>query len=348
VKVPISWQKFEDDGARWEFFRGLRDSLSRLPGVEQVGATSHVPLAGGMLTGTYAYDAATRERWGGIAADYRIVLPGYFQTMRTPLLNGRVFEDLDAQSALRAVVVDESLARQAWPGENAVGKTLTIVLSVQDQQQQEVEVIGVTRHASLTGLRESGSPQIYVPYWLWQRGEMSYVLRASTPPMGLVPAVRQQVAQAGGGRPAHTFQAMEGVVSHALSDVQFAVVLLALFAGMAAVLSAVGLYGIVAYSVSQRTREIGIRVALGAGPGQILRLVLRSGVLFTACGILAGLPVAAVLTRLLSSMLWRVSPMDPQTFVVIPVFLAAVALLACCIPARRALQVEPLLALRHE
>jgi putative ABC transport system permease protein len=117
---------------------------------------------------------------------------------------------------------------------------------------------------------------------------------------------------------------------------------------MAAVLSAVGLYGIVAYSVSQRTREIGIRVALGAGRGQILRLILWPGMLLTIAGIVAGLPAAAALTRLLSSMLWRVSPLDSQTFVVIPVFLAVVALLACCIPARRALRVEPLLALRHE
>jgi putative ABC transport system permease protein len=209
-------------------------------------------------------------------------------------------------------------------------------------------VIGVVRHVRTETLRDTGKPQVYLPYHAYPLFDMAVVVKTAGDPLRSAAAVRREIDALGGGRPVHTIRPMEGYVADVIAESRFALVLLCIFAGLALVLSAIGLYGVVSYGTAQRTREIGVRVALGAARGDILRLVLGEGLRWTAVGVALGLFGSVAVTRYLSALLFNVSPTDPATMIGVAMLLASVAAIACYIPARRATLIEPSVALRTD
>ena len=350
ARVTVSPRKFPTPESRWRFYQQLQERLDTLPGVRSSSAISNLPLAVGFFTGPYAYDAATEESWGTLSADFLTALPNYFSTMGTRLTAGRDFDYLDSQDDRLAVIVDESLARQAWPGENPIGKRvkISVVPGQSDSPTAWAEVIGVAQHTRRYDLRREGRPQIYLPPWSRQLANAVLVVRSKADPAALTQAIRKETVELGAGRPVHTVRTMEEYVFDAMAGSRFALVLMGVLGGIAMVLSAVGLYGVVSYSVSQRTQEIGVRMALGARTGDILRMVLREGLGLTGVGIVVGLTAAFFLTEFVSSLLFGVEPTDPFTFVGVALVLAVVAAFSCYLPARRATRVDPIVALRYE
>jgi putative ABC transport system permease protein len=346
-QVPISFQKYSTPDSRWGFYRQLTEAVRALPGVQSTGAISMLPLSGRFFTSSYAYDPDTERSWGTLPADYRVILPGYFETMGTKLVAGRLFSELDSQPGRTLVIVDESLARRAWPGQDAVHKKLKVQFLGSDSPEW-VEVIGVVRHIRNDELDEDGRAQIYFPYQGQNVNDMAMTVRTETNPLALIPAIRREVETLDSGRSVHTFRTMNEYVSDAMAGTSFVLTLFGLFAAVALLLASVGIYGVVSYSVSQRTHEIGIRMALGAHRHDIFRMVLGRGMVFILVGIVLGLAGAWALTRFLASQLYGVGATDPTTFAGTAVVLAAVALLACYLPSRRATRVDPMVVLRYE
>ena len=326
------------------FFRQLEERIARLPGVTAVGTTSQLPFTGkGYGTG-YSWDEQSLRQ--SLTADWRFITPNYLQTTGTRLLAGRWFTEQDDPQHPRAVIVDETLARKTWPHESAIGKRLLIGDSAPTVDVW-MEVVGVIEHVHNHALNTQGREQVYIPYaqkpvvpW------MNVAVRTSIPPLDLVKAIEQEVQALDKDLPVNNVRLLESYVADALAPARFSLTLMSVFSLVALALAAIGVYGVLAYSVSQRTQEIGVRRALGAQTTDVLRLVLKQGLLLTACGIVSGLLAAVVLTRLLTSQLYGVSATDPLTFAGVTALLMIVALLACLIPARRATKVDPMVALR--
>jgi len=350
VKAAVSPQRVQslEEGA--DFFLQLKERLDAHPAIVVSGATSHLPLTGSFFTGPYAYDPATEESWGTIAADYVNVIPGYFEALGIPLLSGRDFETGDQDNDRVVVLVDELIAQRAWPGQSPAGKRILITRrpGVGDELKEWADVIGITRHSRRYDLRSEGRPQIYFPLWDRPITAVTLVVRTTGAPMKVLPIIRREVEEMGAGRPVHTVRTMESYLYDAQAQGRFALVLMGALAGLAFALSVVGLYGAVAYSVSQRTREFGIRLALGAGKAQLLGMVLKEGLVLSGWGIAAGVAGALFLTRFLSRLLFEVNPADPLTFFVTALLLLVTTVLACYLPARRAAKVDPMVALRYE
>jgi predicted permease len=287
-------------------------------------------------------------------ATYFLVTPNFFPTMRTPIVHGRDFTDHDTAATPWTAIVNETAARRFWPGEDPIGKRFTLDTVPEEQAR---EVIGVvrdipTRHA------EPAQPVIYASYlqqpsryrgpWGGLFGQMTFMVRGTGDPLSLVPAARRAVADIDSTRPLVNISTVEQHMSAAMGKFRYFVLLVAVFACTATLLAAIGTYGVMAYAVSQRTREIGIRRALGAGTREIVLLVGRRALWLIGVGLACGLAGAWALTRLIASQLWGVTPTDPATFVGVSLLLVGVALGACAVPARRALAVDPTIALRSE
>jgi hypothetical protein len=269
-------------------------------------------------------------------------MAGFLETLRVPLVAGRYFAVADDNT--RVVIVDERLARELWPRESAIGKRLLITLTL---SQHWTEVIGVVSHVQMRGLRAGDLPQIWMTYASRSYSDLNIVARGPNPAALAVP-VEQAVQRLGPGRPVHDIHLMDEYLADASADTRFALFVIGAFAFVAVVLTGLGLYGVVAYVTSRRTREIAVRLALGAEPKRIVRLVLRDGVAWTIGGLAGGLAGALVLTRYLESLLFRVRATDAVTFVGVAVVLVGVALVATAVPALRAVRVDPMLALRSE
>ncbi len=321
-----------------------------MPSILATGGTSHLPLTGSFFTAPYAYDPATEASWGTIAADYVTVTPGYFEAMGIPLVAGRDFETGDKDNDRLIVLVDELIAQRAWPGQNPVGKQVLIALNpgLDGEQKAWAGVVGVVRHSRRYDLRSEGRPQIYFPLWNRPNVSLTLVVRTTNEPMSVLPIVRRELKEMGAGRPIHTVRTMESYMYDARAQSRFALVLISALAALAFALSLVGLYGAVAYSVSQRTREFGVRLALGASKSQLLGMVLKEGLILSGLGLGVGVLGALYLTRFLSRLLFQVNPTDPLTFFVTALLLMATTVLACYVPARRAARVDPMVALRYE
>jgi putative ABC transport system permease protein len=329
------------------FKRQLRDQLDAIPGVNSVTASFPLPLAGGF----------SPVRWGGAeaqsdpskfqAADLQVILPGYFEAMGTQLLAGRTFTQEDSAPRRALLVVDQALAAKAFPNESAVGKR--ILFRVFTPEAQWGEIVGVVAHQRNTSLVEPGREQLYVTdgYVNHQLAQW-WALRTDGDPAAIAGAVREVVRRQGKDTFINQLQPMDVLVTAAQSQTRFSLLLIGVFSTIAALLAGVGLYGVLATSVRQRTAEIGVRMALGAAPSRIFRLMVGKGIYLSVIGIAIGLVGAFALTRILASMLVDVKPTDPMTFVAVAALFLVIALLASWLPARRASGLDPTTALRQE
>ncbi len=343
LQVNLRPRDFREQQSRWQFYQQALAMVRALPGVEAVSGVSPLPLTSSAALEQYAVDETAATTF---PISSHTILPDYFSAMGIRVLAGRAFTPLDMEQQLPLTVIDANLARRLWTGENPIGKKL--LRRPRTPEQQWVEVIGVVEHTKASGFREDGQPQIYIPYSNTGLFDLSVVVRAKTEPYALGLAVKKEIERLGTKRPVHSIRTMNEYVAQQLSETRFALTLIGLLAALALALCVVGLYSVISYTVSQRTHEIGIRVALGAQRGDVLKLIIKQGLKLTLLGIGIGLTSALALTRLLNNLLFNVSATDPLTFAGIAVLLLLVASPACWLPARRATQVDPLVALRSE
>ena len=329
------------------FKRQLREQLDAIPGVNSVTASFPLPLAGGF----------SPVRWGGVeaqsdpskfqAADFQIVLPGYFEAIGTKLLEGRTFTEADSTPDRNLLIVDQALAAKAFPNESAVGKK--ILFRMRTPEAQWGEIIGVVVHQRNTSLIEPGREQLYVTDgYLNHQAASWWAVRTDGDPAAIASAVRDVVRSTGKETFINQLQPMDTLVTAAQAQTRFSLLLIGVFSTIAALLAGVGLYGVLATSVRQRTAEIGVRMALGAAPSRIFRLMVGKGLYLSAIGIAIGLVAAFLLTRVLASMLVQVKPTDPITFISVAALFFVIAVLASWLPAYRAAGLDPTTALRQE
>jgi putative ABC transport system permease protein len=273
-----------------------------------------------------------------------MVTPGWFRTMSVPLLRGRTFTPRDSAKAPQVVVINEAAARQFWPAGEPLGKHVLMEWG----RELDAEIIGVVGDVRLTALKQPPRPTLYWAVEQVPNAFMTFMIRSSGDPMQLAGAVRTAIASIDPDQPVAKMQTMDEVVANSLNQPRFTALLLAIFSGVAVTLAVVGIYGVLFYTVSQRTHEIGIRMALGAQRSDVLRMVLSHGMALTLLGVGIGLVLALAASRFLQKLLFEVQPTDPITYAGVAVLLAAVALVACYIPARRATKVDPMVALRYE
>jgi len=325
------------------FQEQLLDRLSTTPGVVAVGSISQLPLTGGGPNGSFLINNDPSKKG---SADYRRASAGYFAAMRIPLLRGRTFDSTDKPNSPHAAVISQSLARKYWPNEDPIGQT--IQFGNMDSDLRLLHVVGVVGDVRDYGVDESIAPTIYanalqrLPSSNW-----TVVARAEAEPSTLVPAMRDVVRSLDPQLPLK-FRTLDQVFSSSLDQRRFSLVIFGVFGTTALLLAAMGIYGVTSYTVAQRTQEIGIRIALGAQMNDVLSLMLRKAMSLVLIGAIIGLAGAYAVTRLMSNLLFGVTPTDIATFVAVPIVLLLVALLACLIPARRATKVDPLVALRYE
>jgi len=277
-----------------------------------------------------------------------MISPRYFETMGIPLLKGRAFTEEDKAESPAVIVISETTARQFWPGEDALGKQLKIGFP-SNSENKWLTVIGVVKDVRQYELVVEPKPQMYLPFTQANFFEpRALVVKTNLEPLSLAATVRKTVWEIDRDQPVSNIASMENIVSNSVARQRFSMLLLGIFASLALVLAAVGIYGVMSYSVAQRTPEIGIRMALGAQRGDVLKLTIGQGLRLVVTGVIIGLAAAFVLSRVMSSLLFGISPTDPLTFITISLVLVSVAILASYIPALRASRVDPMFALRYE
>jgi predicted permease len=327
--------------------RQIQERLGSIPGVESVTASSPFPLAGGFFPIRWGTDEALADAGKFQAADEEVVLPGYFETMRVPLLEGRTFTDADNQPGRNVVVIDQMLANKAFHGQSAVNKH--ILIRVRTPQPEWVEVVGVVAHQHDTSLAEPGREQVYFADAFRGSGQVdSWAIRTRNDPANYGEAVRRAIREVDPHLLVSQMQPAEALIEQAQAGTRFSLLLIGAFGLIAGLLAGVGLYGVLSTAVRQRTAEIGVRMTLGAEPAKIFRLVVGQGFRLSAIGIAAGLMAASVLTRLMTAMLVGVGATDPATFAVMALGFLLIAALASWLPARRAATLDPVSALRDE
>jgi len=331
---------------RTEVQRQLEGRLRAIPGVIGVTAANPFPLAGNFSTIRWGLEDALTDNTKYQAVDWQIVRPGYFDTMRTPLVTGRTFSEADNDPARNLVVVDTRLASKAFPNDDAVGKR--ILVRIRTAEPEWVEIIGVVGHQRVSSLSDPGREQVYfAERFLGGGGATRWAVRTAGDPAQIAAVVRAAVAATDPQWLINEMQPMSALVSRAQSSTRFSLTLMGVFAIVAAVLVGVGLYGVLSTIVRQRTAEIGVRMALGASPGRILRSIMGYGLRLSVTGIVIGLPSAFVLTRAMRSMLVGVRPADPATYVVMGLVFFVIAAVSLYLPARRAAALAPTAALRE-
>jgi putative ABC transport system permease protein len=340
--------RFQADDANYSaFYDQVLERVRTIPGVTSAGTINTLPLAGGP-TISYRVDGRPIlpvDRW--IPTNMRSVSPDYFTTMSVPVLQGRTFTPED-RTGPRRLVINQALAQRDFPNEDPVGKRITLGNTDENNQPIWFEIIGVTANVRSQELREEPPPELYFSASQIPFPKVALVVRSTVEPESIAPALRQAVAEVDRTVPVADVKTLEHIVSESVTQPRFNLFLLGLFGGIALLLSAAGIYGVTAYTVTQRTHEMGIRLALGAQVGDVLKLVLGQGLAVHGIGLVIGLVASFALMRLMRSLLFGVGENDPLTFAAITLVLFLVALLACYIPARRATKVDPMIALRYE
>jgi predicted permease len=362
MRLSLPSTRYKEDAQIAAFYRQLLDKIRVLPGVESAGAISHLPLSGSYSSGTTAVENAEEQEGlktfqgaAYIEADRRSVSPDYFQALGIALKQGRLFTEADNETASPVAVVDETFEHRFWPHGSAIGKRF-IARFNNPKDIQWGQIIGVVAHVRHYGidqakqfaLGQEGREQAYFPYLQRPSSRMYLAIKTTTDPLSLASAVRSQVLSLDPEEPVYEVKSMDQLVTASLAQRQLNMVLFAAFSSIALILASVGIYGVMSYSVTQRTHEIGIRMALGAQQRNVLGLVVMQGMTLTLAGVAFGIGGALALTRLMSTLLFGVTASDPVTFAVISLLLTGVALAACFVPALRATRVDPMVALRYE
>ncbi|HLL14390.1 MAG TPA: ABC transporter permease [Pyrinomonadaceae bacterium] len=351
LRVPLPEARYKESGQVANFWDELLRRVRALPGVESAGLTRGLPMNGGIESGVMVEGQETTNPKDAVVAVNLFAEPGYFKTMNVQLLKGRFLSEQDTIDAPLAAIVDELFVARFFPNTDPIGKRLRIG----GDRAPLRNIVGVFKHMKHYGPDEEGRAEIYTPYkqipaenFAAANRSLWLAVKTKGDPTSLAPAIRNEVSQIDKDQPISNVGTMEQIVAATVAPQKFATWLLAVFAASAMLLAAIGIYGVMAYSVTQRTHEIGIRMALGAGRRDVLRMVVSQGMKLALVGVALGLVGAFALTRLLSSLLFGVSATDPLTYGVVSLLLASVALLACLIPARKATRVDPMIALRYE
>lgn len=344
--VPLQ-ESLRADEPRLRLARDLVARTRELPGVEAAALTNVLPLAGSASVAAWAYDEASGQRFGELAASFQRVWPGYFSVVGTPILAGRDFEPADTDHRRDVVVVDEGLARLAWPDSDPIGRRILVEFLVPGggTENRWAEVVGLVPTVRRRDLHSPEEPQVYLPYWPGTVGQV-LVIRAEDDPLALVPRIRQLAADLGTGRPVTDVRLMTEYVDDATRETRFLLSLVGTFAGVALLLAALGVYATSSHLVGERTREIGVRMVLGASRREVFRSVLSEGLAVTIAGTAAGVAVALALTRGMEAMLVGVSPHDPVAAAAAVGALVVVSAIALCLPAHRATRIDPLVSIR--
>ena len=346
LTCQVTGSRAMDPLARKEFLIRALDRLREVPGVEAAAATTILPLEGGFAV----TQVALGRTHPGETDDWRLgdviwASPGYFEALSIPLLRGRTFVEADNDAAEPVAIIDAGLAKKFWGDEDPVGRFIFLGMETELSPRK---VVGLVADVHYGSLRNKRRPKIYIPYLQTPQGYWKFLVRSTADPAALAKVIKSRLWDLDPDLPIEEFRTGEDLFGTWLIRPRLYLVLFGVFAGLAAIMAMVGIYGVMAHFVQQRTHEIGVRMALGAQRGNVLRMVLRQGMTLTAIGIAAGLVASYWLTKYLKSFLFEVEPTDPSTFAAVAVLLAAVALLACWIPARRATRVDPMTALRYE
>ncbi|MGE0128236.1 MAG: ABC transporter permease [Blastocatellales bacterium] len=347
MKLALPRSKYAEGAKATAFFQQLQERLSTLPGVEAASAVSTILLPKLANSSNFTIENRPPDpREQSLELPFDAVQPNYFQTMSIQLLSGRTFSEQDASDKPRVAIVNETFVKRYFPNEDAVGKRFTF--GDGNNNPQWITIVGVVRDTKRQGLDQPIRIESWFPHAQAPSRSMQVVLRTTGDPLALAGAVRDAVWSLDRDLPIPKMETMEQILSESVAQRRLNMLLLAIFAAVALILAAVGIYGVMSYAVTQRTNEIGIRMALGAQMGDVLKLILAQGMKLALIGVGIGLIATIALTRLMSSLLFGVSATDPLTFAAIALLLTVVALLACYLPARRATKVDPMIALRYE
>jgi putative ABC transport system permease protein len=343
-RVSLPQSTYAEDHQRRAFFDALTARLEALPGVRGAGLVQTLPLKGDYMLSFELQGKPPAGPGEQPSANYRVVSDHYFGTIGVPLLRGRQFTDRDREGAPLVAIVDDAFARRYFPGEDPIGRGIQIG----NGSDAFAEIVGVVGSVRYDGLARTPRPVMYVPLRQDAFGSMWVLARTSGDPAALMTEARQVVKSLDPALPAYSMKTLDDVISESVAPRRFPMLLLGLFAAIAVGLAAVGLYGVVAYGVSLRTQEIGIRMAIGASRGDVLRMIVTGGMRVALVGVIVGIAGALALSRLMRTMLFGVTGVDPASYVATAAMLLGVAALACYIPARRAMRLDPLSALREQ
>jgi len=331
-----------------QFMRDLMPRVRALPGVVSAAAVVPLPMSGNEFQVAVEIAGRPTAKSDELISSVRVITDDYFRTMQIPLFQGREFTEQDSGDSAAVVIVNQALAQKFFPGENPIGKHIRPGISTDEKPSRMREIVGVVGNVKHRDLGSEWTPEAYMPFAQLPFGDMTVVVRAENDPYSLIKPVAEAVLSVDHTVPCYHSQTVEDYLNGTTAIPRFNTLLLGMFAGLALVLTAVGLYGVISYSVAQRTHEIGIRMALGGLPGDMLRLVVVQGLRLGFLGLGLGLAAALFFTRFVSSLLFGITAADPISYAGVILLLLGVVLLACCIPARRAMRVDPMVALRYE
>jgi putative ABC transport system permease protein len=350
VRLTLPESRYPDEARRAQFLERALERLRALPGVDAAGMVIPLPFSGEGWQSNYLIEGRPRPKKADEPTlDEFTVGPGYFRAMRVPLLRGRDFTPSDDARAPRVAIINQAMAERFWPGEDPIGRRIERGASDDPAKANYLTIVGVAGDVRQYGLNLPAKAQVYRPHAQRPLSVMHLLARsAAGDPLNLAPMLRREIATLDPDQPIYRVETMDRLLGRMVASSRLSMTLLLAFAATALLLASIGIYGVMAYTVTQRTHEIGIRMALGARRGDVLRLVVRQGMRLAVIGVLIGLAGAAALTRVMGSLLFGVSPTDPLTFAGVALLLSAVAALASYVPARRAARVDPMAALRCE
>jgi putative ABC transport system permease protein len=345
-QLALPQVRYPSPATQARFFEDLSARMQARPEIGGFSASFPLPMSGRFWTNEYAFDARTEAQWGAVESDNHVVLPGYFHTLGARLLKGRDLTWEDVKAGRKVVVIDDRLADKAFPGQEPIGRHLKVRTAA--QERDDVEIVGVVQHVRQDNPGRDGREQTYVTLAQWPFNSFYFAARSPLDPSRVVEIAREEVRKIDPQLALYDVITLRGYLAQVTAGQRFAMQLLGIFAGLAAALAAIGLYGTIAYTVSQRGREFGVRMAMGARPHDLLSLVVREGLRLAALGVGIGIAASLALSRVLSSLLYGVGTADPLTYATIVLAVSALAVLASYLPALRASRMDPARVLRSE